>query len=334
MDSTSDITNNTAECFFLSENETRTAGVSADMLREMKNYSPGSLVLYCIFNMSLALLAFLGNALVVMTVATFSELRIVSNIGLASLATGNLFHGSIIHSLLFSVGVNVLIDGCPIFQGTTRFVAVFYLSHVFVYCSVFNLCIVTAERYIGVVFCLRYYAILPKERFVKLVAAAWLVSFLLSIPYAIDNSAFQTVGKVIMILTFSFVLAFLIYCNIRMFFISRGHKKQVNTQAQAVQQNAVENQRRFRGAVTVFYILLTVITCYVPFIVTRIVKAFADEDTLGTLVLVIPWTTSFYMMYCGISPFVYFFRRRELRRYSKKLLCKVIHFTTCDNNFS
>ena len=157
--------------------------MTKEVLHEMKNISPILLIFCCIVNLSLGLLSCIGNSLVALTVATFTELHIVSNIALASLATANLFHGSILHLFLLAVGLNVFVDGCPMFR-STRFV-VLYFTSVFTYCSVLNLCIVTAERYIGVVLPLRYHAILPKDRFVKSVATASLASFLLSIPSAI-----------------------------------------------------------------------------------------------------------------------------------------------------
>ena len=155
--------------------------------------------------------------------------------------------------------------------------------------------------------------------------------FSANIPSAIDSFAFQTTRKVIWTLTFPFSLAFLFFCNIKMLFISRRHRRQVQTQAQAVQQMAAENQQRFRGAGTVFYILLTLVACYVPAIATLIFKPFVNEDKRRILTLVKPWTSTFFVMYSGVSPFVYFFRCGRLRRYSKKLFRKASRLISCDN---
>ena len=332
MGSLSNITNNMpVDCYsFSADSQTRTE-VTGDMLREMKAYSPSFLVVFCIINMSLGLLSFGGNALVVFTIAFFSELhQITTNIGLASLATTSFFHGTILNSFLFAVGFNTLVDGCPIFR-SLRF-AIFYLSYAFMFNSVFNLCIVTAERYIAVAFPLRYFSIFPKELMVKLVAAAWVGSFLCSIPHGIDSPASHTVGKVLWICTFSFTLIFTFYCNIKIFCISKRHKRQMKTQAEAVQQMAVRNQEDFRGSGTVFYIFVTLLVCYVPAIMTRYVKTldetFADEDKLETLSLIRPWTATFYVMYSALSPFVYFFRSKRLRKYSRKLLPKARRLIT------
>lgn len=109
--------NTSRDCFYLPENQTRSE-VTGDMFREMKAYSPALLDSYCFINIVLAFLSFFGNALVVLTTVVFPELHIVANVGLASLATCSLLHGSILHSFLFAVAVNVLVDGCPIFRST------------------------------------------------------------------------------------------------------------------------------------------------------------------------------------------------------------------------
>jgi len=305
-------------CFNFSGDGTE---VNAQMLREMKTFSPCLLVFYCVVNMSLGFLSCVGNALVILTVVSFSELHTATNIGLACLSTSTFFNGSILHSFLCAVGFNVLVNGCPLFQG--KVYVIFYLSHVFLYNYIFNLCLVTAERYIGVVLCLRYHCLLPKQRVLKLFASSWIASFLLSTLHSIDNSFCQSFAKATWIFTVFFALIFSFYCNVRMFRIARRHKRQINNRAEVAQQMSVVNQDRFRGARTVFYVLVTLLACYVPALAVRIVQSGMEEDELGTLTLVRPWTSTFYVMYTSISPFVYFFRSRRLRSYSRKLLRKV-----------
>lgn len=317
VSSINDNNNKTADCFNSSWGGTE---VNANMLLEMKAYSPGLLILYCIVNMSLGFLSFVGNALVVLTVLSFSELHIVTNIGLASLSTATFFQGSILHSFLLAIGFSVLINGCPLFQKSSF--AIFYLSHVFLYNYIFHLCLVTVERYIGVVFPLRYHTIISRERVVKLFAGSWITSFLFSVPHAINNSVAQSSAKATWICTIVFALTFSLYCNIKVYHISRRHKRQIMTQTEVVQQMSIANQERFRGARTVLYVMVTLLACYVPALIIRCIQSLVDSDKLGTLVLIKPWTSTFFVMYSGISPFVYFFRSRKLRRYSRKLIRK------------
>ena len=170
------ITNASADCFYFAPNQTRTE-VTGDMLREMKNYSPGLLTMFCIVNIFLGFVSFTANALVVLTTVVFSELHIVANVGLASLATASLLHGSVLNSFLFAVGVNALAGGCPIFR-SSRFV-LSYVFFVLIYSFILSLCTVTAERLIDVVFSLRYHAILSIKGMLKFLTACWTVSFVL-----------------------------------------------------------------------------------------------------------------------------------------------------------
>lgn len=316
---TSTSSNNQTKSCFDASGETQ-AVVDTDMLRELKADHPAVLVLYCIVNLSLGSLSCFGNGLVVLTASFFSELRVVSNIGLGNLAVVSFFHGSILHSFLLAIGLSALVDSCPPFQ-SSRF-ALFYLSHVFLYNFFLNLCLVTTERFVGVVYSLRYYTIFTKERVVKLFVASWIVSFLLSVPHSVHNSSLQSIGRTTWFLTFGFTLTFSFYCNIKMFRISRRHKRQVKTQEEAVQRMTVDTQRRYRGAQTVFYLLVTLIVCYVPGILINLIKPSMDKDKVKTLDIIRPWTATFHVMYSSISPFVYFFRSRRLRMYSKKLLRK------------
>lgn len=313
--------NSAAGCFNSSGDG---AEVNAYMLREMKAFSPYLLVFYCIINMSLGLLSCVGNALVVLTVVSFSELHTVTNIGLACLSTTTFFNGSILHSFLCAIGFNVLVNNCPLFQRKVVF-AVFYLTHVFLYNFLLNLCLVTAERYIGVVLCLRYHSLLPKQRVLKLFALSWIASFLLSTPHSLDSSFWQSFAKATWTFTVFFVLILLFYCNVRMFRIARQHKRRINggNRVEVSQQITVVHQDRFRGARTVFYVLVTLLACYVPALVVRVLQSSFDKDEIGTLVLIRPWTSTFYVMYSSINPFVYFFRSRRLRSYSTRLIRKV-----------
>ena len=311
--------NSAVGCFNSSGDGTE---VNADMLRQMKAFSPYLVAFYCIVNMSLGLLSFVGNALVIATVVSFSELYTVTNIGLACLSTTTFFNGSILHSFLCAIGFSVLVNGCPVFQRNVY--VVFYLSHVFLYNCIFNLCLVTAERYIGVVLSLRYHCLLPKQRVLKLFASSWIASFLLSILHSIDNSFWQSVAKATLTFTVFVALIFLFYCNVRIFRIAKRHERQICNRVEVIQHMSVVNQDRFRGARTVFYVLVTLLACYVPALVIRVLQTSMGKDELGTLTLLRPWTSTIYVMYSSISPFVYFFRSRRLRSYSRKLISKVL----------
>ena len=314
------VKNFTGDCHF--QNSHHVEEVSVFILSTTKAYSLSLLVLFCAVNIAATVLSLFGNAVVFLTVACFSELQITSNIGLASFALANFFEGFFIHGLSVFVSVVTLQGGCSL-SGITRFLAL-YLANVSVYSSLLNLALVTLERYIGVMYSLRYHLILHQERFAKLIAAVWITSFLLGILNLVDTTAEISGNTMTVVFSLSLTVAFC--CSVKIYRVSRRQRQQVAAQASAIRQITEENQQlRFRGATTMFYIFVTLFICFVPALMIRILlKASVEAKHFTSLTLARPWAAVFFGMYTCISPYVYFFRSQELRKYSQKLLRRAL----------
>ena len=318
--------NFTADCHF--QNSYHVEEVSVFILSTTKAYSLSLLVLFCAVNIAATVLSLFGNAVVFLTVACSSELHITSNIGLASFALANFFEGLFIHGLSVVLSVVTLQGGCSL-SGITRFLPL-YLANVSVYSSLLNLVLVTLERYIGVIYSLRYHAILHQQRFVKVIAAVWITSFLLSVLNLVDTAA--EISRNTMTVVFSLSLTVAFCCSVKIYRVSKRQRQQVAAQASAIRRTTEENQQlRFRGARTMFYILVTLVICFVPALMVRILlKASAEAKNFTSLTLARPWAAVFFGMYTCVSPYVYFFRSQELRRYSKKLLRRALGHLTLE----
>jgi len=124
-----------------------------------------------------------------------------------------------------------------------------------------------------------------------------------------------------MTFSFSVSLAITLYCNLKIHRVSRRQRQRLMKQAAAIRQIADENQHRFRGARTQFLILVSLVICFVPVLVLRfLAKASSEATNSMILTLAKPWAALLFGLYTCVSPFLYFFRSRELRKYSKKLL--------------
>ncbi|XP_078375832.1 trace amine-associated receptor 8a-like [Oculina patagonica] len=154
-------------------------------LTAVRTYSPALLLVFCGVNILAAICSCSGNALVFITVLSFSELHISSNIALASLAAANFFEGLSLHCFWAVGSAKVIQGGCP-FSSTSRVIVVF-CTNTFVYSAVLNLTLATFERYIGVILSLRYHEILPQRRTVKIIITIWLVSLFASVPFLVDD---------------------------------------------------------------------------------------------------------------------------------------------------
>ena len=306
-----------------------TSSYNAFLLQDLavvKTYSPALLVIFCVANIVSAICSSSGNALVFMTVWSFSELHISSNIALASLAAANTFEGLIIHCFCAFGVVAVIQEDCPLSRPSHAFGV--FLTIAFVYSGVLNLTLVTFDRYIAVTHSLSYQVILPPQRIVKLIIAIWSTSLLVSVPFLIDDSAVNDRSQNALSATLFMALAAIFYFNFRIHRLSRRQRQQVGLQQQAMLQFAVANQQRhrFRGAKTMLFIFLTLVICFVPALIVRLVKASSDSMRMK-VAFIRPWSSLFFGLYCSICPFVYFFRCQELRKYTKKLFRRILN---CD----
>ena len=297
-----------------------------------KTYSPTLLVIFCAVNIVAAICSSCGNALVFLTVLSFSELHISSNIGLASLAAANFFEGLSVHCFCAVGSVLVLQGDCPL--SSLSLGVVYFLTYGSVYSSVLNLTLVTLERYIGVIHSLRYHVILPRHRIIKFIIAIWITSLFISAPLLIDNTiVYHRVSRTILTATLFVALTATVYFNFRIHRASRRQRRQVRAQEQVMLQFPAENQQqyRFRGARTMFFIFITLIVCFVPGLATRILKVPQSDASRLKVALIRPWAAVFFGMYCTVTPFIYFFRCRELRRYTKRLFRVVQRVITCNS---
>ncbi|KAJ7370451.1 hypothetical protein OS493_032342 [Desmophyllum pertusum] len=237
-----------------------------------KTYSPALLVIFCAVNIVAAICSSSGNALVFLTVLSFSELHISSNIGLASLAAANFFEGLSIHCFCAFGSVLVLQGDCPL-SSLSRCV-LYFLTNVFVYSAVLNLTLVTLERYVGVIHSLRYHVILPRQRIVKFIIAIWIISLFVSVPFLIDNPTVYKRSETILTATLFVALTVTFYFNLRIHRASRRQRRQVRAQEQVMMQFTAENQQRyrFRGAKNNVFIFIALLICFVPALATRILK--------------------------------------------------------------
>ena len=307
--------NFTDNCHLVHWSHAQEAGVK--ILYATKAYNSSLLVVFCAVNIMAAILSVSGNVIVFLTVVSFSRLHITSNFGLASLAAANAFEGLSTHGFSAIASVITLQGGSP-----SRVIRVFtiFLANVCVNSSLLNLSLVTVERYIGVIHSLRYHHILHERRFAKVIAAVWIFSLLLSISNLVDNAV--DISRTLTTVIFSLTVIVTMYCNLRIYCHSRRQRRQIVAEAAMLYQIANANQQRFRGATTMFATFVTLVVCFIPALVIRLLLvASSGAENRTSLSLIRPWAAVFFGLHSFVNPFIYFFRSPELRRYSKKLLC-------------
>ena len=280
-----------------------------DSVMEQIEHNYASSVFLFVVNAILLLASTVGNALVFLTIVYFHVLHIIPNIGMASLALASCLSGIFAHSSLLAVIVSS--NACAWDYSVKLICNALHLS----------LCLVTIERFIGIVYCLRYTAILSVQVMIRVVIALWILSFscgILDLTLKLDYVLSRIIVYITMVCT--------VFCNVIISRISIKHKRQIAAQQMIVRNGPLPN---FRGAYTVIFIFVILCVTEIPVLVasTILEKTSAESVSRGT-VMFYPWCLTLFYSKTTLYFVLYFWRSQQLRSYTKQL-CKKIAQRLC-----
>ena len=131
----------------------------------------------------------------------------------------------------------------------------------FLYISVANLCFLTMDRYIAVVFPLKYTLLVPRKSTIKLLVTAWffplvvcVIPFILSF-LPIDGTKKQQVEQVFVVIkvgVFELLMcALMLLAYIHIFKISRRHVRHINSIQRSVRMSNSASKAKWRAKSTI-----------------------------------------------------------------------------------
>eukprot|EP00112_Aurelia_sp_Birch-Aquarium-sp1_P018711 Seg4503.3 transcript_id=Seg4503.3/GoldUCD/mRNA.D3Y31 product="5-hydroxytryptamine receptor 6" protein_id=Seg4503.3/GoldUCD/D3Y31 len=274
----------------------------------------------------LGIFIIVGNALMIAIYITWKQLRTPTNTFLVMLATADLLIGVIFiplyiggHYLEYyhSISISENIDQVLLFT---------------FFASVFNLYAVTADRYIAVLYALRYNALMTTRTVSMFVAAAWLCPALITAILLICKSVAADIQPMIL---FGFEIAFVIIPGFLMVFvyvmIFKEARKQI-CQVASLQvrdsnkekDKAKKRRAEHKVAKTCALLLFIFMLCWIPTCIEQILNlAQVQISTTYSDVAII-------LMVCNsaVNPFLYGLIKQDFRN---KL--KVIFRTPGSRNF-
>lgn len=187
------------------------------------------------------LAAIIGNAIVLWLVVRNESLRTISNLFLASLAAAD-----------FVVGL--VIDPVWIF---TRCVGYDANSHVQTYGEVidylwihttvattFNLCCVTMDRYLAILYPLRYQDILTKRRCYILIVTIWFISFILPCSRFFVKDGSVSLWLSFTIITVLIPMMIIIFCSVRILKAAAEQSKKIRNNYTVQSQESQGSEKR------------------------------------------------------------------------------------------
>ena len=278
-----------------------------------KSRSETIVIISCVLNTSLMLIFIIGNTLVLAAILITPSLRSPSTILLCSLAISDLLVGLVVQP---------------------NYIAAFRLKNVSLYkaaetmafaacaVSLFTMTAIVVDRFLALHYHMRYPNLMRTSRAIYLSATLWIVAILFSILTIFEERAYAVitaVGTAICLLTCSFFY-------IKIYLIVRHHQIQIQVQQQAVASINTENysniQKSKRSATNTFIYFIVMILCYIPLFISMSISVISPYQ--WTIEWILAENLAF--MKSSINPFLYCWRRRELReavvKTAKRMLCK------------
>ena len=252
--------------------------------------------------------------LLLVKIARFLQLhREPSNLLVDSLATSDLLIGLLVQPFHSAMSVCALMaDDCHSLKNNPR-VVIYYLSSFLIHSSCLNIAAITMDRYIFVMYALRYLSIMTESRVAKAMLSIWTISAVLPGTRFIHSFP-MTATRVLQIILVSSVLFVISFCYMDILRISRRHKRQITSQLQAVSQRPID--REFRRALTVFMVVGAVILCYTPLLLLQFLLLRYMEYQVKIIHL---FAVTLFLLNSSINPLIIILRRREIRTLVYKL---------------
>ena len=270
-------------------------------------------VLTTVLGLLISSIACSTNALIAIAVYKKPALRSITNYFLASLAVCDFFVGIVALPLWITRSLLAVAD-----EEHPLSIAVDCVYVLSVAISTYNLCTVSLERYVGVMFPLRYSAIVTIRRFRCTVVSVWVLSsFVASLRLVVNEDAYW----IIVVSTVFFIPAVIIsYCYVCIFKEASRQSRAIGQQGESALANQVNNKKAsitIAIVIGVFYLTsLPAVAFAINEFVSQNGASCLEKKTLeswGTWALFLAYSNS------AINPWIYAARKREFREALKVL---------------
>lgn len=271
-------------------------------------------VILIVVNLLTSLTATVGNILVIMAVKRTRSLRTPSNALLCCLALSDLLVGAVVQpiyalQMIFEIQRNS--DGFCFAKITTTGSLAWVCAGV----SFLVISAISVERFLAIKLHLRYKAMVTIPRVLTVVMFFWVLCTALIMARLLGAPYNRLVLTIFVMDVTSIAISIFAYSSIY-HQVRNLHNK---TRDQRHLAPAGINIRSFkRSAVTMFYVIVLFLACYIPFITTLVVQLLEGDSLWLNIIYKI--TASIVYINSSLNPFVYCFRSKEVRMAIFKLL--------------
>ena len=273
-----------------------------------------NVALTTLLGLLISIIACSTNALILIAIYKKQALRSITNYFLASLAVGDFFVGIVAVPLWITRSLLAVAD-----EEHPLSISVDYVYVLSVAISTYNLCTISLERYVGVIFPLRYNAIVTLRRFRCAVVSVWVLSsFIASLRLVIDEDAYW----ITVVSTVFFIPGAIIsYSYVCIFKEASRQSRVIGQQSDSALASQVHNKK---ASMTIAIVIGVFYLTALPIIAFSITEVTSEKDmsceqnkkfeSWATWALFLAYSNS------AINPWIYAARKREFRDALKVLM--------------
>lgn len=271
------------------------------------------IIVNCVFNAVLMLIAIIGNSLVIAAIWRTPTLRTPFTTLLCSLAASDFLVGLVAQPLFIAVEL----------KGFLYFLEKFFSFMTYGSCGV-SLCTMTMislDRFAALHYHMRYVTMVTTTRVLYTLVTIWVIIFLSLGIFFWNIILYFFIAAVVIVIC----LLISAFCYIRIFQIVKRHKAQIQAQQQAV-QNADNNfniMRLKKSSMNTFVFYILLIICYFPMFLNLVLMA---TNRLKKITRYWNVYTTIVYLNSSINPILYFWRLSDLRsavvKTARKMFCK------------
>ena len=281
------------------------------MVNQTSTLQAGITIFLSALNFVLSITAFVGNTLILVALYKVPSIHPPTKLLFRCLSVTDLCVGLYLQPVF---AILILNSATKIISPGNLFYFIAANSSLsFILCGVSGVTstAISLDRLLALTLGLRYRIVVTLKRVAVLVTCFWLIGILsgmigsfVSFQIALNGA---TIGG-------TFFLVASVFCYVKIFLKLRQHQGRVQDRRNQEQQNEglprpLNMQRYKRTVSSIAWIQMTMVACYVPFIVATVLNRYRRDNDIA-------WNASVTMLYLNssLNPLVFCWKMKEIKR--------------------
>lgn len=269
------------------------------------------------FSVVMAMVAIIGNLLVLIAIAKTPRLRTVTCYFIASLAVGDLY----LNIVLIPMWIVKLDRNLWTLDNHPLQLAIEFFSLQMATSVSYNLCMVSVDRLISIKYVYKYSQILTPGRCMTVIVCIWVWSLALSIPrlfitdIKVISRLFVVVALVVMLVPYIII----IYCYVRIYKIAKCQAKKIAVNL----FTRIHNERNKKASITIGLVIGIYSLLGLPVVVVAVVdyiQTLRDPCDATRMRVYWMWSLALSYSHSAYNPFIYAVRNELFNRAIRKIL--------------